>query len=209
MKRRCLLRSGTTLSATSALGVQRATAIGKSWVKPGMPGWPIDVDWASLNQMVSGRLSPVRLPDLQDATVRSLLGDPFYIGNQPGLTQNSGWLDAWLSSPSAYVVAARSASDVAATIRFARAHKIRLAVKSGGHSFLGTSSAPDSLLIRTRPMNAITVHDAFSPLGAGGDPVPAVSAGAGCIWLHVYQAVTGGAGRYVQGGGCTIVGIPG
>jgi hypothetical protein len=58
-------------------------------------------------------------------------------------------------------------------------------------------------------MNAITVHDAFSPEGAGGDPVPAVSAGAGCIWLHAYQAVTGGAGRYVQGGGCTTVGVPG
>jgi hypothetical protein len=28
-------------------------------------------------------------------------------------------------------------------------------------------------------------------------------------WLHVYQAVTGGAGRYVQGGGCTTVGVAG
>jgi hypothetical protein len=27
--------------------------------------------------------------------------------------------------------------------------------------------------------------------------------------LHVYQAVTGGAGRYVQGGGCTTVGVGG
>ena len=89
------------------------------------------------------------------------------------------------------------------------AHNVRLVVKSGGHSYLGTSNAPDSLLIWTRPMNAITVHDAFTPQGSGGAPVPAVSAGAGCIWLHAYQAVTGGAGRYVQGGGCTTVGIPG
>src|SRR5713101_2322986 len=29
------------------------------------------------------------------------------------------------------------------------------------------------------------------------------------MWLHVYQAVTGGAGRYVQGGGCTTVGVAG
>ncbi|MHB8529079.1 MAG: BBE domain-containing protein [Caulobacteraceae bacterium] len=29
------------------------------------------------------------------------------------------------------------------------------------------------------------------------------------MWLHAYQAVTGGAGRYVQGGGCTTVGVAG
>jgi FAD/FMN-containing dehydrogenase len=29
------------------------------------------------------------------------------------------------------------------------------------------------------------------------------------IWLHVYDAVTTMAGRYVQGGGCTTVGVAG
>jgi len=29
------------------------------------------------------------------------------------------------------------------------------------------------------------------------------------MWLHAYKAVTGGAGRYVQGGGCTTVGVAG
>jgi FAD/FMN-containing dehydrogenase len=38
---------------------------------------------------------------------------------------------------------------------------------------------------------------------------PAVSVGAGAIWLHVYDAVTTKAGRYVQGGGCTTVGVAG
>jgi hypothetical protein len=36
-----------------------------------------------------------------------------------------------------------------------------------------------------------------------------VSIGAGAIWLHVYDAVTTKAGRYVQGGGCTTVGVAG
>jgi len=209
MKRRDLLRAGVGVGAANALGIPRATAAGTTWVKPGMPAWPTEADWGSLNKAVSGRLSPVRLPDLDDPTVHRLLRNPFYIGDQPGFTQFSGWLDGWRSSPSAYVVAAQSASDVAAAIRFARVHNVRLVVRGGAHSFFGTSNAPDSLLIWTRPMNAITVHDAFSPQSAGSDPVPAVSAGAGCIWLHAYQAVTGGAGRYVQGGGCTTVGIPG
>ena len=174
-----------------------------------MPGWPGEADWAQLKRAVDGRLGPITQPDFDDPAAHKSLCDPFYLGDQPGLTQNSGWLDAWRSSPSANVVAAQSASDVSAAIRFARANNVRLVVKGGGHSFLGTSSAPDSLLIWTRPMTAITVHDAFSPQGAGGEPVPAVSAGAGCIWLHAYHAVTDGAERYVQGGSCTTVGIPG
>src|SRR6185295_2790187 len=33
--------------------------------------------------------------------------------------------------------------------------------------------------------------------------------GAGCIWGRVYDAVTTHGGRYVQGGGCTTVGVAG
>jgi FAD/FMN-containing dehydrogenase len=150
-----------------------------SRVRPGMPGWPTEADWASLKEAVGGRLSPVPPPDFDDAAVRQLLSDPFYVGDQPGLTQSSGWLDAWRSSPGAYVVAAESASDVAAAIRFARARNIRLMARGGGHSYLGASNAPDSLLVWTRKMNAITVHGAFTPQGSSATPVPAVSAGAG------------------------------
>jgi FAD/FMN-containing dehydrogenase len=58
-------------------------------------------------------------------------------------------------------------------------------------------------------MNAIIVHDSFAPSGSSSPSMPAVSLGAGCMWLHAYQAVTGGTGRYVQGGGCTTVGVAG
>jgi FAD/FMN-containing dehydrogenase len=37
----------------------------------------------------------------------------------------------------------------------------------------------------------------------------AVSVGVGAIWMNVYDAVTVKAGRYVQGGGCTTVGVAG
>jgi FAD/FMN-containing dehydrogenase len=60
-------------------------------------------------------------------------------------------------------------------------------------------------------MNAIELHDAFLPQGCEGriEPQPAITVGAGAIWMHVYQAVTPGAGRYVQGGGCATVGVAG
>jgi FAD binding domain/Berberine and berberine like len=207
-RRRRVLGAGLALAVTSLLSRAQTTSTSR-FVQPDALGWPEASEWAQLKNAVGGRLAPVTLPDLRDPAIQKLLTNPFYIGEQAGLTQNSGWLDAWQSSPGAYVVAAESATDVAAAIDFARRHNVRLVVKGGGHSYLGASSAPGSLLIWTRPMNAITIHDAFAPQGSSAAPVPAVSVGAGCIWLNVYQAVTGGSGRYVQGGGCTTVGVAG
>src|SRR5438552_1879739 len=71
--------------------------------------------------------------------------------------------------------------------------------------------AAASLLIWTRAMNAITLHDAFVPAGCErrATPTRAVSVGAGALWAHVYDAVTTKAGGYVQGGGCMTVGVAG
>jgi len=209
MKRREFLGTGLALAAGWAFPVGLAAAERVRRVRPGDPDWPSPQQWAALKRETGGRLSPVSLPTLDAAQAKELLSNPFYVGDQPGLTQSSGWLDAWRSSPSAYAVAAESAGDVAAAVRFARVHNLRLVVRGGGHSYLGTSSAPDSLMVWTRRLNTVIVHDAFTPAGAGAAPVPAVSLGAGCVWLHAYRAVTGGAGRYVQGGGCTTVGVAG
>ena len=60
-------------------------------------------------------------------------------------------------------------------------------------------------------MDAIELHDDFVPRGGAraAQAQPAVSVGAGAIWLPVYQRVTTEAGRYVQGGGCGTVGVAG
>ena len=94
-------------------------------------------------------------------------------------------------------------------MNFARENNLRLVVKGGGHSYLGTSNAPDSLLIWTRFMDDITLHDAFVAQGCGEPPQPAVTVGAGAIWMHTYDEVTTKGGRYVQGGGCGTVGVAG
>jgi len=140
------------------------------------------------------------------------LRNPFYIGDSVALTETLGWTDAWTSQASAYAVLAQSSADVAAAVNFAREHRVRLVVKGGGHSYVGGSNAPGSLLIWTRPnMRAVQLHDRFVPRGAAGlaGPEAAVSVGAGAIWMDVYDAVTTRAGRYVQGGGCTTVGVAG
>jgi FAD/FMN-containing dehydrogenase len=212
MTRRRFLGAGLALAAASALPPvpeALAAAPARPRVRPGQPGWPTDAEWDSLKGAVGGRLSPVALPDLADPAVKKELGNPFFVGDQPGLTQSTGWLDAWASQPSRYVVAAESAADVAAAVRFAARKNLRLVVRGGAHSYLGCSTAPDSLMIWTRKMRNVAVHEAFTPKGVGHAPVPAVTLGAGCIWLDAYKAVTTEAGRYVQGGGCTTVGCAG
>ena len=174
-------------------------------VRPGAPGWPEAADWARLGNSVGGRLHPIS----ETPAAPGLLSNPYFLRDQPGLTQSSGWVDAWRSAPSAFVVRARDAADVSAALRFASVHRLRLVVKGGGHSYLGGSNAPDSLLVWTRDMDSIELHDAFVPHGSHLPPAPAVSVGAGCVWGHVYDAVTTKAGRYVQGGGCTTVGVAG
>jgi FAD/FMN-containing dehydrogenase len=188
-------------------------------VRPADPTWPSPVSWEKLNQDVDGRLIKVRplLASCADASGKAcqdLLNDlqnPYYVGDQPAGTQTAGWLDAWMSVPSVYAVAAKTTSNVVAAVNFARENKLRLVVKGGGHSYQGTSDAADSLLIWTRAMDGIVLHDTFLAEGCAGRqaPQPAVTIGAGAIWMHTYEAVTTRANRYVQGGGCATVGVAG
>jgi FAD/FMN-containing dehydrogenase len=189
-------------------------------VRPGDPDWPAPAAWDDLNRAVGGRLIRVKPllascetgPDNSgcDAVLHDL-ANPYYIGEQPAGTQTSGWVDSWRSAPSAYAVPAHTTADVVAAVNFARTHRLRLVVKGGGHSYLGGSNAADSLLVWMRPMDAVTLHDSFVGRGCDGQQpgVPSVSVQTGARWLPVYNAVTTRAGRYVQGGGCTTVGVAG
>jgi len=137
--------------------------------------------------------------------------EPLLHGDHPGITQTLGWVDAWATKASVYAVAARNANDIAATVNFARENNLRLVIKGGGHSYQGTSNAPDSVLIWTRHMHDVAIQDDFVPRGSRSTQAPqrAVTVGAGTVWLQAYDAVTTKVGAYVQGGGCTTVGVAG
>ncbi|MGH6901860.1 MAG: FAD-binding protein [Geminicoccaceae bacterium] len=226
-RRRLLQRAAVTLPLLSGmwswlLGSTRAWGAGglRSRVRPGDPAWPSQASWDRLSRDVGGRLVEVRSPlaacmDAPSSEVCAQvfkdLKNPYYLGDAVGLTQSLGWVGAWTSQPSVYAVVARTTEDVVAAVNFARENDLRVVVKGGGHSYQGTSNAPDSLLIWTRQMNALALHDAFVGAGCAGrhEPLPAVTVEAGVIWGHVYDAVAAKAGRYVQGGGCMTVGVAG
>ncbi|KAJ3171333.1 hypothetical protein HDU87_008359 [Geranomyces variabilis] len=113
-------------------------------------------------------------------------------------------------------VDARNASDVEATVKFARDNNLRLVVRNTGHDQVGRSTAAGSLMLWVHRIRQMQFIDSFAPTNCGGDSVgTAVTLGAGEQWGNVYKvadarglAVVGGASRtvgsaggYLQGGG--------
>jgi FAD binding domain len=170
LSRRCLLETLAGLPLMSALSLgASAQARPKTRVRPGDPAWPSDAAWDELNRAVEGHLIKVHsplaacvgaAPDAACAQVFKELKNPYFLGDEPGLTQSLGWIGAWTSQPSVYAVAAQTTADAGAAVKFARKNNLRLVVKGGGHSYQGTSNAADSLLIWTRHMNAMTLSSA-------------------------------------------------
>ena len=220
MNRRTFLKASgaASLLRLPPCGLFTSPAIRR--VRPSDPAWPSKEAWKRLNDAVGGNLIPIDfpmnscMPAAESADCKTLftsLKNPYYIGDNPGVTQTLGWVDAWVTKPSVYGVVARDARDIAAAVNFARENNLRLVVKGGSHSYQGTSNAPDSLLIWTRHMHDVSIHDDFVPQGCKSTQAPqrAVTVGSGTIWLQAYDAVTTKSGAYVQGGGCTTVGVAG
>jgi FAD/FMN-containing dehydrogenase len=90
-----------------------------------------------------------------------------------------------------------SATDVQRCVMFAREHKVKLAARSGGHSYGGYSSTP-GLVIDVSALDQVT-------LGAGNTRAVV---GAGTQLLPLYSQL-GASGVLVPGGSCPTVGIAG
>jgi len=100
-----------------------------SRVRPGDPQWPSDKAWEELARRLEGQLTNVASPLSECvgapssgawARLAKELKNPYYLGDEVGLTQTLGWVGAWTSRPSVYAVAAKSTADVVAAVDFAR-----------------------------------------------------------------------------------------
>ena len=155
-------------------------------VRPAESDWPSPEKWARLREQVGGRLIPVTSPlaPCKDApgsagcAAQRNIKNPWFIADGPGGTRTRGLAGRVDPATSVCAVEAQKTEDVVAAVNFARDNRLRLVVKGGGHSYLGTSNAPDSLLLWTKDLRRITVHDDFVPRGSAGTaPRKAVSLG--------------------------------
>jgi FAD/FMN-containing dehydrogenase len=99
----------------------------------------------------------------------------------------------------AAVLRAADVADVAAGVRLARAEGLRVAVRSGGHSWAAWSLREDTLLIDLAAVTGMSYDEATETVTAG----PAVRGG---LDLDPFLA---GRGRFFAGGHCPTVGIGG
>jgi hypothetical protein len=104
-------------------------------VRPTDVAWPSPSAWEALKAKVGGRLFAVESPlavcraDARSPACEAVfkaLKNPYYIGEEPALTQTSGWVDAWNSMPSVYAIAAETTADVVAGVNFVRENNLRL-----------------------------------------------------------------------------------
>ena len=200
-------------------GFQSLAAVGRAdRVRPSDANWPTAKEWEALAGRLDGSLEESRSAlaavmqegggTLTEQGLKKLV-NPFYLQDFSGSTQSQGWLDGWKSAQSAKVGIPKHARDVAELVSFARDHNLRLVIKGGAHSYYGQSNAPDSLLVWTRDLRGIELHDSFVPQGGSGPGVPAVSVASGEKFITLYGETVVKGGRYVQGGGCTSVGVGG
>jgi FAD/FMN-containing dehydrogenase len=137
---------------------------------------PTSADWKRLDGHVDGTLARPGSPTYD--TVR-LTQNPRYDGARP-----------------LAVLSVATAQDVATAFSFAQDHGVRVAIRSGGHSYPGWSAGDGALVVDVRPLHDVSLSGTSATVGAGADLV------------QVYDAL-GTRGRGIPGGSCPTVGIAG
>jgi len=152
-------------------------------VSPGSPAGvasqgraPTAADWRQLARSVNGTLA--RPGSATYHRVR-LTQNPRYDGARP-----------------LAVLSVAGAADVATAFAFAQDHGVRVAIRSGGHSYPGWSAGDGALVVDVRPLHRVSMSGTTARIGAGASLV------------QVYDGL-GTRGRGIAGGSCPTVGIAG
>jgi FAD/FMN-containing dehydrogenase len=98
----------------------------------------------------------------------------------------------------ALIACCRNAADVAASVRFALAHGLAIAIRSGGHNVAGYAVCDGGLMIDLAPMNGVRIAPSLDRAYVEG----------GALWKDV-DAATTHFGRATPGGLISATGVAG
>ncbi len=105
-------------------------------------------------------------------------GDRLIGPDDPRYDEARTLYNAMIDKRPALIARCETAEDVAAAIRFAREHDLRIAVRGGAHNGAGLASIDDGLMIDLSPMKSIFVDPGTRTVRVGG----------GCVWGEVDAA---------------------
>lgn len=115
-----------------------------------------------------------------------------------GYDEARALFNAMIDKRPALIARCTGADDVAAVIRFARAHDLPLAIRAGGHNGGGLGSVDDGVVADLSQLNAISVDPDTRTVRVGG----------GCLWGEV-DAATQEHGLAVPAGIISTTGVAG
>lgn len=133
-------------------------------------------NWAALARDLDGRL--IRPGDADWNTARLLYNTRY---------------DTLKPTAVAYVA---HADDIRTTLAFARAQKLKVAIRNGGHSYAGWSSGDDRLIVDVSKLNTVRASGTTAVVGAGAK------------LIDVYRTLTA-KGVTIPAGSCPTVGVSG
>ncbi|MFC3573257.1 FAD-binding oxidoreductase [Streptomyces yaanensis] len=167
--------TGGTSAATTTSTSTTSNATGTP-VRTATTSTRVAANWTALAKDLDGSL--VRPGDRAWSTAHQLYNTRF---------------DSLTPAAVAYVA---HADDIRTAMEYARAHRIKVAIRNGGHSYAGWSSGNGRLILDVSKLNKIRA--------SGGEAV----VGAGSKLIDVYRALTA-KGVTIPAGSCPTVGVSG
>ncbi|MFI1166068.1 FAD-binding oxidoreductase [Streptomyces sp. NPDC020801] len=159
----------TTATGTSSAAASSGTSMRTT-------GAAAAANWAALARELDGAL--LRPGDTSWTTAHQLYNTRF---------------DGLKPAAVAYVA---HAGDIRTALSYARAHRIRVAIRNGGHSYAGWSSGDGRLIVDVSKLNQVRASGTSAVVGAGAK------------LIDVYRALTA-KGVTIPAGSCPTVGVSG
>jgi FAD/FMN-containing dehydrogenase len=193
MERRAFIRQGTAVAAAVATAACSGGTAGAAGHRTGTPA-------TGTTPPTTGRTRPPGAQTGAAASWSALARDLDGTLLRPG---DSGWSTARqlyntrfdTLTPAAVAYAAH-AEDVRTLLAYARAHRLRVALRNGGHSYAGYSSGDGRLIVDVSRMDQVRTFGSTAVVGAGAK------------LIDVYRALAA-KGVTIPAGSCPTVGVSG
>eukprot|EP00121_Abeoforma_whisleri_P012349 Awhi_evm1s11395 len=202
-----LLSLGLAIASLSSVAVQGSKTDGFPYCQPSEGCWPNDRQFQKLEKKLNRPLIYTAQVDYDvcrtagdDGTLLASLGNGTCMQQHDCSKKFCNALEE--SNQPFAVVDALNNKDVKRALRFASRYNIMVTIKSSGHSYSGSSTGKNSLLIWLHNFEKeISIVEDFDSCGVVTEKSLKVSAGT--TWLEAYQAA--GNDYHIVGGGYNSV----